>query len=142
MSSTSPLRRSVGQVARAGEAVSRARLAVVPRLRSRAPRMPFVALVSLLLLGGVVGLLLFNTSMQQASFTASQLEEQADSLSAREQALVMELNQARNPQQLAMRACEIGMVAGSIPCGITPKTAHYRAVYFDQSGRQLVPGAS
>lgn len=37
---------------------------------------------------------------------------------------------------------EIGMVAGSIPCGITPKTAHYRAVYFDQNGRQLVFGAS
>ena len=35
-------------------------------------------LVSLVLLGGVVGLLLFNTSMQQASFAATALEQQAD----------------------------------------------------------------
>ena len=44
-------------------AVERARLTVVPRRATRAPKVPFVALVSLLLVGGVVGLLLFNTSM-------------------------------------------------------------------------------
>ncbi len=43
-------------------AVERARLSVVPhRRRVRAPRMPFVTLVSLVLLGGIVGLLCFNT---------------------------------------------------------------------------------
>ncbi|MDX6373304.1 MAG: hypothetical protein QOD98_2292, partial [Nocardioidaceae bacterium] len=50
----------------ADDAVARARLAVVPRRRIRAARMPFVTLVSLVLLGGVVGLLCFNTQMQQA----------------------------------------------------------------------------
>ena len=55
-------------------AVERARLTVVPRRRTKAARMPFVLLVSLVLLGGVVGLLLFNTSMQQASFAATSLE--------------------------------------------------------------------
>ena len=45
-------------------AVERARLTVVPRTaRRRAPRVPFVTLVSLLLVGGVAGLLFFNTSM-------------------------------------------------------------------------------
>ena len=59
-------------------AVERARLTVVPAAGARrAPRVPFVILVSLLLVGGVVGLLLFNTSMQQASFTATALEQQA-----------------------------------------------------------------
>ncbi len=113
MSSTSPLRRSATtHAARAGAAVGRARLAVVPRLRSRAPRVPFVTLVSLLLLGGVVGLLLFNTSMQQASFTAARLEDQAANLNARQEALVMELDELRNPQRLAQQACALGMVVG------------------------------
>ena len=53
-----------------------------PRRRVRAARVPFVTLVSLLLLGGVVGLLLFNTSMQQASFAATSLEGQASTLDA------------------------------------------------------------
>ena len=53
-------------------AVDRARLTVVPhRRRVRAPRMPFVTLVSVVLLGGIVGLLCFNTQMQQASFAAT-----------------------------------------------------------------------
>ncbi|CAN5201560.1 hypothetical protein BH09ACT12_BH09ACT12_23530 [soil metagenome] len=111
MSSTAPQRRtSLPRNARA--AVDRARLTVVPRLRTRAPRIPFVTLVSLILLAGVVGLLLFNTSMQQASFAASQLEDQARSLSAREEALAMELDQLRDPQQLAAQACALGMVVG------------------------------
>ena len=84
MSSTAPqLRSRLPRLAEA--AVERARLTVVPRRRTRAPRVPFVTLVSTLLLGGVVGLLLFNTSMQQASFAATALEEQATNLSAREQ---------------------------------------------------------
>ena len=52
-------------------AVERARLTVVPRARTRAARVPFVSLVTLLLLGGVVGLLLFNTSMQQSSWPSA-----------------------------------------------------------------------
>lgn len=94
----------------ADAAVERARLTVVPRRRTRAARMPFVMLVSLVLLGGVVGLLLFNTSMQQAAFAATALEEQASTLSAREQTLRMELDVLRDPQHVAERAQELGMV--------------------------------
>jgi cell division protein FtsB len=82
-------------------AVQRARLSVVPRRRTRAPKVPFVTLVSLLMLAGVVGLLLFNTSMQQASFTTTALQERASNLAAREQALEMELDRLRDPQRLA-----------------------------------------
>lgn len=97
----------------AGSAMARARLSVVPRLRSRAPRMPFVTLVSLVLLAGVLGLLLFNTSMQQASFEATRLESQAASLSAQEQSLTMQLDKLRDPQQLAQRAQAQGLVPPS-----------------------------
>ncbi len=91
-------------------AVERARLTVVPRRQTTAPRMPFVILVALVLLGGVVGLLLFNTSMQQASFKATALEQQAAQLHATEQSLQMELDQLRDPQLVASRAQELGMV--------------------------------
>lgn len=91
-------------------AVQRARLSVVPRQQTRAARMPFVTLVTLLLVGGVVGLLLFNTSMQQASFAATALEGQATNLSAREQTLQLELDRLRDPQAVAERARSLGMV--------------------------------
>jgi hypothetical protein len=99
-------------------AVERARLSVVPRRRVRAARVPFVTLVSLLLLGGVVGLLLFNTSMQQASFAATSLEGQASALTAREQTLRMELDVLRNPQRVAEQAQKQGMVPGQVPVPI------------------------
>ncbi|MFB9314927.1 hypothetical protein [Nocardioides plantarum] len=126
MSSTAPQRRSDQVRTRtsssptssptsspAGPARGRVRLAAVPRLRSRAPRVPFVALVSLLLLAGVVGLLLFNTSLQQASFTAQRLQDQSDVLTAREQALSTELDRLRSPARLEALACKLGMVIGS-----------------------------
>jgi len=96
-------------------AVERARLTVVPRRRVRAARVPFVTLVTLVLLGGVIGLLLFNTSMQQASFATTSLEDQASSLSAREQTLRMELDVLRNPQHVAEQARKMGMVTAGSP---------------------------
>jgi len=96
-------------------AVERARLTVVPRRRTAAGRMPFLALVSMVLLGGVVGLLLFNTSMQQASFASTALEQQATRLAAREQSLSMDLDRLRNPQRIAGAAKKLGMVQACSP---------------------------
>lgn len=99
----------------ADAAIARARLTVVPRTRTKAARVPFVVLVSMLLLSGVVGLLLFNTSMQQASFAATALDEQATTLSAREQTLKMELDKLRDPQRVAQQAVKLGMVPPASP---------------------------
>jgi len=92
-------------------AVQRARLTVVPRPRTRprAPRVPFVTLVSVILLAGVVGLLMFNTSMQQASFRAAALEQQADHLTAQQEELRLELQDLRDPQRIAVEAKQMGM---------------------------------
>src|SRR3712207_4321151 len=91
----------------AGEA---GRLTVVPRRQPKAPRVPFLVLVGVVLLGGVVGLLMFNTSMQQASFRATELEAEAARLHAAEQSLRMELDRLRDPQRVAHRASALGMV--------------------------------
>jgi len=118
MSSPAPQFRSrMPRIAEA--AVERVRLTVVPRTRSRAPRVPFVTLVTLVLLGGVVGLLLFNTSLQQASFASTELEEQATNLDAREQTLKMELDELRDPQRLAEQARQLGMVDPGPPAFLT-----------------------
>jgi len=114
-----PMGASRSRVPRIAEAaVERARLTVVPRGAGRTPRVPFVALVSLLLVGGVAGLLLFNTSMQQASFTATSLEQQAQILAAEEQSLQMELEMLRDPQRVALEARAIGMVPPANPAFI------------------------
>jgi hypothetical protein len=100
-------------------AVERARLTVVPRTASRrTATMPFMALVSVLLVGGVAGLLFFNTSMQQVSFTATAMEDKAARLDAQRQGLQMELDALRNPQRVALEAKRLGMVPPAGPAFI------------------------
>jgi hypothetical protein len=102
----------------AESAVERARLTVVPQrmlVRTHAARTPFVALVLAILAGGVVGLLMFNTSMQQSSFTATALQHEVTALTAEEQKLNMELDALRDPQRLASEAKALGMVPPSQP---------------------------
>ncbi|UUZ59651.1 hypothetical protein [Nocardioides sp. B-3] len=72
-----------------------------------------------MLISGVVGLLLFNTSMTQASFAATALEEQATSPAAREQTLQMELEDLRKPDRVATEAQEMGMVPPTAPTFLT-----------------------
>ena len=100
-------------------AVERARLTVVPPRRSlgrtQAARTPFAVLVIAVLAAGVVGLLMFNTNMQQASFKATALQDRVNVLTAKEQSLALELDQLRDPQRLAVAAKALGMVAPSQP---------------------------
>jgi cell division protein FtsB len=112
LSPAAQVRHRIPRIAEA--AVERARLTVVPRRRTRAARVPFVALVSLLLVGGVVGLLLFNTSMQQAAFATTALEQQAETLTAREQTLKSELEGLRDPRRVAEQAQKGGLVPAPV----------------------------
>jgi hypothetical protein len=99
-------------------AVERARLTVVPprRLgRTQAARTPFAVLVLAMLAAGVVGLLMFNTHMQQSSFKATALQDQVNVLTAEEQSLNLELDELRDPQRLAASAKALGMVAPARP---------------------------
>lgn len=112
-----PLRSRVSSL---GEvAVEKARLTVVPVVRRRAPKVPFVVLVSAIALAGVVCLLMFNTSLQQASFTEAKLEERASVMADREETLRMELDELRNPQRVAEEAQRMGMVIPSSPLFLT-----------------------
>lgn len=113
---STPLSQPRSRVPRIAEAaVERARLSVVPRTAQRAPKVPFVTLVSLLLVGGIAGLLLFNTNMQQASFVASSMELKAAELAGKEESLRMELDRLRDPQTVAAKAKKLGMVPSDNP---------------------------
>ena len=105
----------------AAAAVERARLSLVPVRRTDAPRAPFAVLVFAVLAAGVVGLLLFNTHMQQASFYATELQTQADDLTARQQKLDMELEELRDPQRLAQAGRDLGLVVPPVPAFISLK---------------------
>jgi hypothetical protein len=96
-------------------AVEKARLTLVPARSVRAPRAPFAALVFAILGAGVVGLLMFNTHMQQGSFYATRLQQQAANLTARQQSLDMQLERLRAPQRLAEAGKSLGMVAPGVP---------------------------
>lgn len=113
---STPLTQARARVPRLAEAaVERARLTVVPRRATKAPKVPFISLVSLLLVTGVVGLLLFNTHMQQGSFVTTSLEQKATVLQAKEESMKMQLEQLRDPQRLAVRAKRLGMVPATSP---------------------------
>jgi outer membrane murein-binding lipoprotein Lpp len=103
-------------------AVERARLTVVPPRRAigrtQAARTPFAVLVIAMLVAGVVGLLMFNTNMQQASFKATALQTQVNTLTAKQQSLNMALDALRNPQRLAVAAKKLGMVPPGQPAFI------------------------
>jgi hypothetical protein len=117
---SSPAEQLFARVSTFGEAaVERARLSVVPSSASRPPRVPFVVLVSAVALLGVVGLLLFNTSLQQGSFTEAELQNRAVATEDRRETLQMELDTLRDPQRIAQQAQKMGMVIPASPVFLT-----------------------
>lgn len=90
-------------------------LRLVPRTRTRPPRVPFVLLVLMLLGVGLVGLLLVNTELQQGAFTMHELEVKLADLRDREAALEREVATLEAPKTLATRAAALGMVPNPNP---------------------------
>jgi len=100
---------------RHGEPSLRERLSLVPPRAVQKARVPFVALIALILAGGVAGLLLFNTQMQQGPFQIERLQAQAAALTATQQDESMQLLRMSDPQRLAAAARRLGMVAPQTP---------------------------
>ncbi len=94
------------------------RLVLVPHRSVPAPRTPFVALMVTLLALGVVGLLMFNTQMQQRSFAITRLQKQAVALDATVQQLRTRQQTLQDPQHLAAAAKALGMVVPPNPAFI------------------------
>ncbi|WP_432124631.1 cell division protein FtsL [Streptomyces sp. C10-9-1] len=96
-----------------GKAARLARL--LPSGPSSAARTPFVLLVVLLLSGGLITLLLLNSSLSQGSFRLSELKKRTTELTDQQQALQRDVDGRSAPDALARRARELGMVPGGSP---------------------------
>ncbi|WP_424214184.1 hypothetical protein ACN20G_20095 [Streptomyces sp. BI20] len=78
-------------------------------------RMPFVLLVVALLGGGLIGLLLLNSALNQGSFEVSRLKKEAGALQDETQELQRDVDAHAAPDALARRARELGLVPGGSP---------------------------
>jgi cell division protein FtsB len=76
------------------------------RIRSRTP---FVLLLIGLLGGGLVSLLLINTTLAQGSFQITAMQHKNADLAEQEQALQQQIAQEQSPASIAARARQLGM---------------------------------
>jgi hypothetical protein len=98
------------------------------RGRGARSRWPFVALVLVLMIGGLVGLLLLNTALAQGAFRLHDLQATANQLDDAQQGLARQVDELSDPTALATRAKALGMVPGGLASFLTP-------------GASLPPGA-
>jgi hypothetical protein len=119
---SSLLEQTRAMVRRPLQVAARPRLTIVPRLASRAPRVPFVALVVVVLTTGLVGLLLLNTGLQRGAYRVSALQSRADGLGLREQQLQREVSNLSQPQRIAREAVRMGMVQNISPAFLDLRT--------------------
>jgi hypothetical protein len=71
--------------------------------------MPFVLLVLVLLGGGLICLLVINTTLGATSFRISQLQRNGATLATQEQTLQQRIAAEESPAQIAKRAYQLGM---------------------------------
>lgn len=92
----------------------------MPAGPSKAARTPFVLLVVLLLGGGLITLLVLNSALNEGSFRLSELKKRTTDLTDEQQALQHDVDSSAEPDALARRARELGMVPGGSPVFLGP----------------------
>ena len=102
----------------------RANLSLVRPGARRAGTLPFLLTIGVMLIGGLVGLLMFNTSMQSVAFQENNLQAEATTLQAQAQSLDMQLSSLNDPQHIASRAKGLGMVIPQTPAFVTIPNGH------------------
>lgn len=93
---------------------------LMPAGPSTAARTPFVLLVVVLLGGGLITLLLLNSALNEGSFELSELKKRTTELTDEQQALQRDVDASFEPDALARRARELGMVPGGSPAFLDP----------------------
>ncbi|WP_371773727.1 hypothetical protein [Streptomyces sp. NBC_01438] len=93
---------------------------LMPAGPSNAARTPFVLLVVLLLGGGLITLLVLNSALNEGSFRLSELKKRTTDLTDEQQALQRDVDSSAEPDALARRARELGMVPGGSPVFLGP----------------------
>ncbi|GGL96497.1 MULTISPECIES: hypothetical protein [Micromonospora] len=105
--------------ARPAPATARApRLRVAPPPPVSVPRAPFVALILVLVVGGVLGILVVNTKINENAFRLEELQQQQAKLDLEEQQLHKEIAKQEAPGNLEANARKLGLVESAEPAYI------------------------
>lgn len=91
------------------------RLHVAPPAPVAVPRAPFVLLVLVLVVGGVLGILLLNTKINENAFRLDDLHRQQAALQLKEQQLGGELAAKETAGNLEAEARRLGLVPAGTP---------------------------
>jgi hypothetical protein len=94
------------------------RLRVAPPPPVSVPRAPFVGLILVLVVGGVLGILLVNTKINENAFRLQRLQQQQAALDLREQQLEQQIAESSSPGNLAAQARKLGLVPAGTPAFI------------------------
>lgn len=94
------------------------RLTVAPPAPVAAPRAPFVALVLVLVLTGVIGILVLNTKIAENAFVLDDLHRKQSSLDRDEQRLKSDIAKQESPAYLATRASQFGLGRTTSPASL------------------------
>ncbi|MGS2619165.1 hypothetical protein ACVCAH_32245 [Micromonospora sp. LZ34] len=94
------------------------RLRVAPPPPVRVPRAPFAALIVVLVVGGVLGILLVNTKINENAFRLERLQQQQAQLDLEQQQLKKQIAEAEAPGNLAAEARRLGLVEAGEPAYI------------------------
>ncbi|WP_174531704.1 hypothetical protein, partial [Micromonospora maritima] len=94
------------------------RLRVAPPPPIRVPRAPFVGLILVLVVGGVLGILAINTKINENAFRLEKLQQQQAKLDVDEQQLNKEIAEQKDPGNLTANARRLGLVESEDPAYI------------------------
>lgn len=103
---------------KATRATGSARLKVAPPLPVAVPQAPFVGLILVLVVSGVLGILVVNTKINENSFRLGKLQDQQATLDIQEQQLKKQIADAEAPGNLAAQARKLGLVESGPPAFI------------------------
>ncbi|AVT32713.1 MULTISPECIES: hypothetical protein [unclassified Plantactinospora] len=96
----------------------RSRLRVAPPMPVARPRVSFVALILVLVVGGMLGILVVNSKVNENAFRLERLQQQQSTLDIQEQELKQKIADAEVPGNLTARARQLGLVDSGPPAFI------------------------
>ena len=94
------------------------RLRVAPPPPISVPRAPFVALILVLVVGGVLGVLVVNTKINENALRLDRLQQQQAKLDVDQQQLEQRIAESKAPGNLTANAKKLGLVESGPPAFI------------------------
>lgn len=100
------------RITRSSAAPKKLRLVVAPKKKGRTP---FVAIVIFVVTIGMTGLIFLSTVLQAQAFQVAQLNKQATTLQAQQDAMTNQVDHLKSPAGVAAAALAMGMVPNQNP---------------------------